>query len=336
MILVTGSAGFIGFHVAISLLQKNNKVIGVDNLNSYYDIKLKKSRNTYLKKNFKNFFFLKLDICDGKKINYLIKKYRIKKIIHLAAQAGIRYSLKNPRAYFNSNMKGFFNILEASRLNRIDHLIYASSSSVYGANTKIPFAEKDSAQHPIQFYAATKRSNELMAHSYSSLYKLRTTGLRFFTVYGPWGRPDMAVFGFTDKLINKKKIELYNYGKNIRDFTYVEDIANGIAKILKKNWLKKKSWNSFKPEPSYSNCPFNIYNLGNNKKVSVDKLLNLLEKEVGIKGKIIKIPHQKGDVNKTWSDNKKAYKDFKYSPSTKIEDGVKKFVAWYKDFYKIK
>jgi UDP-glucuronate 4-epimerase len=230
----------------------------------------------------------------------------------------------------------FFNILEVARLNKIQHLIYASSSSVYGANTKIPFLEKDSAQHPIQFYAATKRSNELMAHSYSSLYKIRTTGLRFFTVYGPWGRPDMAVFGFTDKLINKKKIELYNYGKNIRDFTYVEDIANGIIKVLKKKWPKKKIWNSFKPNPSYSSCPFNIYNLGNNKKVSVDKLLNLLEKEVGIKGKIIKIPHQKGDVNKTWSDNNKAYKDFKYNPSTKIEDGVKKFVVWYKDFYKIK
>ena len=221
------------------------------------------------------------------------------------------------------------------KIYKVQHLIYASSSSVYGANTKIPFSEADSTQHPIQFYAATKRSNELMAHAYSHLYKIKTTGLRFFTVYGPWGRPDMAVFKFTDSLFNNKKIYLYNYGKNFRDFTFIDDTVNGILKVVNKN-TKKRKWNSKKPNPSYSNSPFNIYNLGNNKKISVIRLIKAIENATGIKPKIKKIPSQKGDVNITWSNNDRAYKNFSYKPKITIEEGIKKFIKWYKLFYKLK
>jgi UDP-glucuronate 4-epimerase len=336
MILVTGSAGFIGFHVVMKLIKMNKKVVGIDNLNSYYDTKLKIARNEQLLKiKKKNFKFYKLDINNNKSLTKLFKKYKFKKVIHLAAQAGIRYSLKNPRQYLNSNIVGFFNILNLCKVYKIQHLVYASSSSVYGANTKIPFSEEDGAQHPIQFYAATKRSNELMAHAYSHLYKIKTTGLRFFTVYGPWGRPDMAVFQFTENLLKDKKIFLYNYGKNFRDFTYIDDTVEGIIKVLDKN-IKKKSWNSKKPNPSFSNSPFNVYNLGNNKKISVLRLIEAIKNSIEIKPKIKKIPAQKGDVSITWSNNNKAYRDFDYKPKISIEEGVKKFIKWYKLFYKLK
>ncbi len=336
MILVTGSAGFIGFHVVMKLIKNNQKVIGIDNLNSYYDVKLKNARNNQLLKlKNKNFKFYKLDIKNNKDLTKLFKKYKFTKVIHLAAQAGIRYSLKNPRQYLNSNMVGFFNILNLCKFYKIKHLIFASSSSVYGANTKIPFSEKDSAQHPIQFYAATKRSNELMAHAYSHLYKIRTTGLRFFTVYGPWGRPDMAVFTFTKNLLKNKKIYLYNSGMNFRDFTYIDDTVDGILKVLNKNF-KRKKWNSKKPDPSFSNSPFNIYNLGNNKKISVIRLIDAIKNSIKIKPKLKKVSAQKGDVNITWSNNDKANKDLGYKPKITIEEGVKKFIKWYKIFYKIK
>ena len=336
MILVTGSAGFIGFHVVMKLIKNNQKVIGIDNLNSYYDVKLKNARNNQLLKlKNKNFKFYKLDIKNNKDLTKLFKKYKFTKVIHLAAQAGIRYSLKNPRQYLNSNMVGFFNILNLCKFYKVKHLIFASSSSVYGANTKIPFSEKDSAQHPIQFYAATKRSNELMAHAYSHLYKIRTTGLRFFTVYGPWGRPDMAVFTFTKNLLKNKKIYLYNSGMNFRDFTYIDDTVDGILKVLNKNF-KRKKWNSKKPDPSFSNSPFNIYNLGNNKKISVIRLIDAIKNSIKIKPKLKKVSAQKGDVNITWSNNDKANKDLGYKPKITIEEGVKKFIKWYKIFYKIK
>jgi UDP-glucuronate 4-epimerase len=336
MILVTGSAGFIGFHVVMKLIKMNKKVIGIDNLNSYYDTKLKIARNEQLLKiKKKNFKFYKLDINNNKSLTKLFKKYKFKKVIHLAAQAGIRYSLKNPRQYLNSNMVGFFNILNLCKVYKIQHLVYASSSSIYGANTKIPFSEHDNAQHPIQFYAATKRSNELMAHAYSHLYKIKTTGLRFFTVYGPWGRPDMAVFQFTKNLLKNKKIFLYNYGKNFRDFTYIDDAVDGIIKVLYKK-IKKKHWNSKKPNPSFSNSPFNVYNLGNNKKISVLRLIEAIKNSIEIKPKVKKISAQKGDVSITWSNNKKAYMDFGYKPKISIEEGVKKFIKWYKLFYKLR
>ena len=230
-------------------------------------------------------------------------------------------------------MVGFFNILNLCKVYKVKHLIFASSSSVYGANTKIPFSEKDSAQHPIQFYAATKRSNELMAHAYSHLYKIRTTGLRFFTVYGPWGRPDMAVFTFTENILKNKKIYLYNYGMNFRDFTYIDDTVDGILKVLNKNF-KRKKWNSNKPDPSFSNSPFNIYNLGNNKKISVIRLIDAIKNSIKIKPKLKKVSAQKGDVNITWSNNDKAFKDLGYKPKITIEEGVKKFIKWYKIFTK--
>lgn len=336
MILVTGSAGFIGFHVVMKLIKMNKNVIGIDNLNSYYDIKLKNARNKeLLKVKNKRFKFYKLDINNDKSLTKLFKKYKFKKVIHLAAQAGIRYSLKDPRQYLNSNMVGFFNILNLCKIYKIQHLVYASSSSVYGANTKIPFSEENSTQHPIQFYAATKRSNELMAHAYSHLYKLKTTGLRFFTIYGPWGRPDMAVFKFTENILKNKKIHLYNYGKNFRDFTYIEDAVDGIIKVLNKN-IKKKKWNSNKPNPSFSNSPFNIYNLGNNEKISVLRLINAIKNSLKIKPTIKKMRPQKGDVKITYSNNFKAFKDFGYKPKKRIEEGVKEFIRWYKFFYKIK
>ena len=318
MILVTGSAGFIGFHVVMKLIKNNNKVIGIDNLNSYYDINLKKARNDQLlKMKSKNFKFYKLDINNNKALTKLFKKYKFKKVIHLAAQAGIRYSLKNPRQYLNSNMIGFFNILDLCKFYKIKHLIYASSSSVYGANTKIPFSENDSSQHPIQFYAATKRSNELMAHAYSHLYKIKTTGLRFFTVYGPWGRPDMSYFIFTKNIISGMPIKVYNNGKMRRDFTYIDDIIMGIKSSIINN----------------SDKLYRIYNLGNSKSEKLMDLISIIENTLQIKADIKYEPLQIGDAIETYADINKSNNELNYFPSISIKDGVPIFIEWYKSFY---
>ena len=318
-ILVTGSAGFIGFHVCKKLLSKGNEVIGIDNLNNYYDIDLKKNRNKILKKS-KKFTFYKKNICD-KKIDKIFKKYKFKIVINLAAQAGVRYSLKNPYSYFESNLLGFGNIIELSKKYKVGHFIYASSSSVYGAEKKLPYNEKKSdTSSPIQVYAATKKSNELIAHAYSHLFKFKTTGLRFFTVYGPWGRPDMALFKFTKNILEKKSIEVYNNGKNIRDFTFIDDIVSGVVKTInKKNKLSN----------------FEIINLGNNNPLNVMKYIKTIEKLIRVKAIKKLIKSQPGDMVKTYSDNTKSKKLIGYKPKIKIDLGIKKFIEWYKNYYKV-
>ena len=330
-ILVTGAAGFIGFHTSRLLLEKNYKVIGVDNINSYYDIKIKKDRLKILK-NYKNFNFLKIDISNFNSLKNKLNKYKIDYIINLAAQAGVRYSLKNPKAYFDSNLKGFFNILELSRFFKVKHLIYASTSSVYGNNSKLPFKECNIADHPIQFYAATKRANELMAHSYSYLYNLPTTGLRFFTVYGPWGRPDMALFIFTKNILNNKKIELFNYGNHIRDFTYIDDIINPILKLIKKIPQKKNKKKNIQ-DPSESTSPYKIFNIGNNNPKKLTDFLNEIEKQIGKKAKIKLKKLQIGDVYETFADTSKLEKYVNYKSKTSIKKGIFSFISWYRSYY---
>ena len=333
-ILITGTAGFIGFHLANRLLLKKYKVLGIDNLNSYYSVRLKKDRLKILKK-FKNFKFFKINLEDRKNILKLYKNFKPDIVINLAAQAGVRYSLKNPEAYAKTNLIGFFNILDCCRLCRVSHLIYASTSSVYGANKELPFKERLMADHPIQFYAATKRANEIMAHSYSVLYKIRTTGLRFFTVYGPWSRPDMSLLTFAKNISNNKKIDLYNFGNHTRDFTYIDDIVDGIFKIILSKKKRVINNHKRKPDPSSSNTsPFEVYNIGSERPIRLIKYVKLIEKYLGKKAKIRKLPLQKGDILATSSSTKKLKRHFGYSPSTKIEDGIKEFVKWFKDYYK--
>ncbi len=319
-ILITGSAGFIGYHLTKKILNKKIKVIGLDNINSYYDTNLKKNRIRELKKN-KKFFFYNIDICEFRKLNNLILKKNIKIIIHLAAQAGVRYSIKNPRTYFDSNLQGFFNILETSRLNNIKHLIYASTSSVYGDTKKFPLSEKDSTDYPLSFYAATKKSNEVMAHSYSFIYKIPTTGVRFFTVYGPFGRPDMALFKFTKKIINDQSIELFNNGNHIRDFTYIDDIVDGVFSLIKK--------------PSKKSIPYEIFNIGNGSPKKLLDYLKYIEKNLDKNTKIKKLPLQVGDIVKTHSNINKLNKFTGYKPKTNIKIGIEKFIEWYKDYYRV-
>jgi len=317
--LITGAAGFIGFHLTKKFLSKNLSVYGIDNLNSYYDINLKKDRINKLKKN-KKFHFFKIDLCEYKKLNNIVKKNNIKIIIHLAAQAGVRKSINNPKIYFKNNLEGFFNILETSRHNKINHLIFASTSSVYGDTSKFPVNEKDNTEKPLSFYAATKKSNEVMAHSYSNIYKLACTGVRFFTVYGPFGRPDMAYFKFTKNIINNRLIQLYNNGKHLRDFTYIDDIVDGIFSIIKKQ--------------SKKNIPFEIFNIGNGSPKKIIDYLKYIEKHLNKRARIKKLPTQLGDVIKTHSSIKKISKFSNYKPKTNIDIGIKKFIEWYKDYYK--
>ncbi len=319
-ILVTGSAGFIGYHLSLNLLNKNIKVIGLDNLNNYYDIKLKRDRIKNLKKKDK-FVFYKIDLKDFNKLNRLVKKHKINIIIHLAAQAGVRYSIKNPRKYFESNLEGFFNILETSKFNNIKHLIFASTSSVYGDTKKFPLKETYGTDFPLSFYAATKKSNEVMAHSYSYIHKLPCTAVRFFTVYGPFGRPDMALFKFTKNIINGKFIELFNYGKHNRDFTYVDDIVAGIVKLIKK--------------PSKDKIPYKIFNIGNGKSKKLKEYLKVIEKTLNKSAKVKNLPLQVGDILKTHSDISSLRKYAKYKPKTNINKGIVKFIEWYKEYYKI-
>ena len=319
-ILITGSAGFIGYHLAKKILKKNIKVFGIDNINNYYDINLKKNRIKDLKKS-KKFFFYKIDLSEYKKLNNLVKRNKIKYIIHLAAQAGVRYSIKKPKTYFKSNMEGFFNILEVSKNNNIKHLIYASTSSVYGNTKKFPLSESDNTDHPLSFYAATKKSNEIMAHSYSYIYKLPCTGVRFFTVYGPFGRPDMALFKFTKNIIKNRSVELFNKGKHLRDFTYVDDIVEGVFSLIKKQ--SKKS------------IPYEIFNIGNGNPKKLIDYLKHIEKNLNRSSSIKKLPLQIGDIIKTHSDIKKLKKFTGYNPKTNINIGINKFIEWYKDYYKL-
>tara|TARA_X000000950_G_scaffold202354_1_gene243578 strand:+ start:6595 stop:7611 length:1017 start_codon:yes stop_codon:yes gene_type:complete len=336
-ILITGCAGFIGHHVCVKLISLGFNVIGIDNLDNYYDPKLKKNRLNRAKnlsKNSKgNFKFIKLDLCNNKKINLLFKKFKFKKVIHLAAQAGVRYSLINPRKYLQNNILGFLNILEGCRNSKCTHLIYGSSSSVYGANTKFPYTEKQHTDHPLQFYAATKKSNELMAHSYSHLFKIPTTGLRFFTVYGPWGRPDMALFLFAKKIKQNKAIKIFNYGEHMRDFTYIDDVVNGIIKVLKKGQKINQKWNSKNPDPGSSSAPFGILNIGNGNPVKLSRYIECIEKEMGKKAKKQFLKLQPGDIEKTHADTKKIKKIYDYKTKTTIEKGIKEFINWFNNYY---
>jgi UDP-glucuronate 4-epimerase len=334
-ILVTGSAGFVGSEVALKFLKKNFIVVGIDNHNNYYDESLKNNRVKRLKK-FKNYKHCKFDILNQNKILSICKKYKIKKIIHLAGQAGVRHSLVNPKSYLKTNVIGFFNILEVCRKLKIKRLIYASSSSVYGLNKKIPFSENDNTDHPISFYSATKKSNEIMAHSYSYLYNIETIGLRFFTVYGPWGRPDMALFKFVNNIFNNKKIKVYNKGDHMRDFTYIDDITDGIIKIFNLNLKKDLNFDLKNPSPSSSICPWRIYNIGSNNKIKLMKFIRIIEKILKKKAKIQYFPLQKGDVETTYAKVNKIKYDAKYSPETEIYKGVSKFINWYLAYYNYK
>jgi len=334
-ILVTGSAGFIGSELCLRLLNKGEKVIGLDNHNNYYDPKIKLARLSRFIKN-KNYKHYKIDINDKKKLRKIFEIHKPDYIVNLAAQAGVRYSIKNPEAYINSNILGFFNILENCRFFKIKHLVYASSSSVYGLNSKIPFSEHDSADHPLSVYAATKRSNEILAHSYSHLFNIPSTGLRFFTVYGPWGRPDMALFKFTKSIIMNKEIEVYNFGRHTRDFTYIDDIIDGIIKVLKSPPKYNKNWNSFKSDLATSRAPWKIYNIGNNKPIKLIKYINSIEKVLNKKAKIKFTKIQSGDLKDTNADISELTKKFKYKPKISVYSGVKKFIDWYKNYYQVK
>jgi len=318
-ILITGCAGFIGFSVTKVLLQKGHKIYGVDNINNYYSVKLKKDRIKELYKINKNFKFYKIDISDEKKIFSLFKNLKIDKVLHLAAQAGVRYSLENPKTYIKSNLDGFFNILQCCKDFKVTKLVYASSSSVYGKTNKIPFKENQNTNNPEQLYAATKKSNELMAQSYSNLFNLNMTGLRYFTVYGPWGRPDMAIFSFVKDALENKKIDIFNKGNHHRDFTFIDDVADITVKIL----LSKK------------NSKNEIYNIGNNKPIKLSRLIYLIEKKLNLKIKKNFLPFQKGDVFKTYANINKTKKDFNYKPKENIETGLSKFIKWYKNYNNI-
>ena len=334
-ILVTGAAGFIGFHLCKNLLTSGRVVFGLDNLNEYYDIGLKQSRLQILKK-YTGFHFVQIDLKDKKDLDELFQKNDFEVVINLAAQAGVRYSLTHPYAYLDSNLTGFLNILEACRQSPPAHLIYASSSSVYGANKKMPFSVHDNVDHPLALYAASKKANELMAHAYSNLYKLPTTGLRFFTVYGPYGRPDMALFLFTKAILEGKPIEVYNFGKMKRDFTYVDDIVEGIVKLIPHVPMGDKSWNALQPDPSCSFAPYRLFNIGNNNPVELLTFIEVLEAKLGMKAIKNFLPLQDGDVKETYADIQDLEKLTGFRPSTSIETGIEKFVNWYQDYYKIK
>ena len=333
-ILVTGSAGFIGSMLSLKLLDRGNEVIGVDNHNDYYDPKIKEARLEKLEK-YSTYKHYRVDLSDQKNLEDVFKNNKPQKVVNLAAQAGIRYSVKNPLAYINSNIVGFAHILENCRQNKVEHLVYASTSSVYGANTKTPFSEHDSVNHPLSVYAASKKSNELMAHVYSHIYQLPTTGLRFFTVYGPWGRPDMALFKFTKAILEEKPIDVFNHGKHTRDFTFIDDIVEGVIKTLDSTATTNVNWKSDLPDPASSKAPWCIYNIGNNKPVQLMDYIKALEKILGKKAKINFLALQQGDVLDTHANIDDIKKKFSYKPTTSIIDGITKFVKWYKYYYQI-
>lgn len=334
-VLVTGAAGFIGFHLSKRLCEQGYAVSGIDNMNDYYDVGLKKSRLSLLQA-FPDFTFHQIELTDKIAIDQVFSNQRFDYVINLAAQAGVRYSLINPYAYLESNLHGFLNILEACRHNKPTHLVYASSSSVYGANTKMPFSVHDNVDHPISLYAATKKSNELMAHTYSALYNLPTTGLRFFTVYGPYGRPDMALFLFTKAILEGKPIDVYNYGKMKRDFTYIDDIVEGIVRVMALPPKPNVDWDSAHPDPSSSFAPYKIYNIGNNNPEELMGFIAALEKKLGKTAIKNLMPIQEGDVPSTYADVVDLMRDAGFKPSTSIEEGIGKFVDWYLEYYNVK
>jgi UDP-glucuronate 4-epimerase len=332
-VLVTGAAGFIGYHVAGRLLARGDEVIGLDNLNPYYDPTLKEARLARLASE-PGFRFERIDLADRKAMEALFAGGRIGRVVHLAAQAGVRYSVENPHAYADSNLTGTLHVLEGCRHHGIEHLVFASTSSVYGANTKMPFSVHDNVDHPLSFYAATKKANELMAHTYAGLYGLPVTGLRFFTVYGPWGRPDMALFQFTRNILAGKPIDVFNYGKHRRDFTYVDDIAGGVVAALDHVAAPNPSWDGNAPDPATSRAPYRIYNIGNNRPVELMHYIAVLEDCLGRKAELNLLPLQVGDVPDTWADAEDLVRDVGYRPSTPVEEGVAKFVTWYREYYR--
>lgn len=330
--MVTGAAGFIGAALSLRLLERGDEVVGIDNINDYYDVNLKLARLERLKA-YEKFKFIKLDISDRKAIEDLFIKEQFQRVMHLAGQAGVRYSITNPHAYIDSNIVGFMNILEGCRHNAVEHLAYASSSSVYGANTHMPFSVRDNVDHPVSLYAASKKANELMAHTYSHLYKLPTTGLRFFTVYGPWGRPDMSPMIFTRKILQGKPINVFNYGNHRRDFTYIDDIVEGVIRVIDKSATANESWSGETPDPSSSLAPYRVYNIGNNNPVHLLTFIETLENCLNKKAIKNLLPLQPGDVPDTYADVSELVNDFGYKPETKLETGIGHFVEWYKAFY---
>ncbi|MBO3078330.1 NAD-dependent epimerase [Mammaliicoccus vitulinus] len=331
-ILITGTAGFIGSHLSKKLISQGYEVVGIDNINDYYDVTIKEDRLKSI--GTENFTFYKINLEDGASMDEIFKNEKPNVVVNLAAQAGVRYSLENPRAYIDSNIVGFTNILECSRHHKVEHLIYASSSSVYGANTSKPFSTSDNIDHPLSLYAATKKSNELMAHTYSHLYNLPTTGLRFFTVYGPWGRPDMALFKFTKAIVNDEAIDVYNHGKMMRDFTYVDDIVEAISRLVQKPAQPNPEWTGDNPDPSSSYAPYKIYNIGNNSPVRLMEFVEAIENKLGKVAKKNYMDLQPGDVPETYANVDDLFNNIDFKPETTIQDGVNNFVDWYLDYYK--
>ena len=333
-ILVTGAAGFIGFHTSMKLLERGETVVGLDNFNDYYDVTLKDARAAVLA-GYDNFTMQRLDLQDRDSIEALFAAEKFEKVVHLAAQAGVRYSIENPHSYIDSNIVGTLNILEGCRHHAVQHLVYASSSSVYGANTAMPFSIHQNVDHPLALYGATKKANELMAHTYSNLYDIPTTGLRFFTVYGPFGRPDMALFMFTRNIIEGRPIDVFNYGNHRRDFTYVDDIVEGVVRTMDNTATANDAWNSDTPDPGTSKAPYRIYNIGNQQPVELMRYIEVIEECVGRKAEKNLLPLQDGDVPDTYADASDLMNDVGYKPDTTIETGVKNFVDWYVDYYSI-
>ncbi|WP_371192519.1 NAD-dependent epimerase [Glaciecola sp. SC05] len=335
-ILVTGAAGFIGAHTARTLLDQDFSVVGIDNVNDYYDISLKEARvdwvNTH--QNAKHFSFIKMDVADRSAMEALFVEHQFDRVIHLAAQAGVRYSIENPHAYIDANIVGFMNILEGCRNHKVEHLVYASSSSVYGANEAMPFSVTDNVDHPVSLYAASKKANELMAHTYSHLYGLATTGLRFFTVYGPWGRPDMAPFKFTKAISEDKPIDVYNFGNHRRDFTYIDDIVAGVISSTMHTAQPNLEWDGKQPDPSTSKAPYRVYNIGAQTPVHLLTFIETIENALGKKAEKNMLPMQPGDVEATYADVESLVKDVGYRPSVSLEQGIAEFVAWYQGYYK--
>lgn len=331
-LLVTGAAGFIGMHTSLRLLDRGDEVIGVDNLNDYYDVSLKNARLERLRA-YPNFRFVKLDVADREKMPELFRETKPRRVIHLAAQAGVRYSLTNPHAYIDSNLVGFTNILEGCRHNEIEHLTYASSSSVYGGNTRLPFSEHDNIDHPVSLYAATKKANELMAHTYSHLYKLPTTGLRFFTVYGPWGRPDMALFLFTKAILDGRPIDVFNSGNMVRDFTYIDDIVEGVIRVSDRAAEPASEFDSDFPDPAVSNVPYRVFNIGNNQPTQLLHYIDALEEALEMQSERNYLPMQPGDVPATAANTDELDAWVGFKPNTPVKEGVRRFVEWYRGFY---
>ncbi len=332
--LVTGAAGFIGFHLSKRLLERGDEVVGLDNLNDYYDVNIKLARLKQVAMD-PGFKPIRIDLSDRDAMKRLFEEEKFDVVVNLAAQAGVRYSLINPHSYIDSNVSGFLNILEGCRHNSVKHLVFASSSSVYGANTKMPFSVHDNVDHPVSLYAATKKANELMAHTYASLFKMPCTGLRFFTVYGPWGRPDMALFLFTKAIIEGRPIDVFNYGKMQRDFTYIDDIVEGVIRVMDRVAAPNPAWSGDEPDSATSYAPFKLYNIGNNNPVELMRYIEVLEQCLGKKAEKNLLPMQAGDVSATYADVEDLINDVGFKPSTSIEEGIKKFVEWYREYYKL-